>query len=114
MAKAGVELHSGLWAGHYEQYAERHAQRMTLEFADGVMRGDGVDGIGAFRIDGEYRVDRDRVRMGWIKTYEGAHSVLYLGELEGRQIVGRWELPDTSGGFALLPSRGEQVGGDVL
>lgn len=114
MASTRGELHSGRWAGHYEQYGERHAQQMTLEFADGLIRGEGGDGIGAFRIDGEYRVDREHVRMVWIKTYEGAHSVRYSGELEGQQIVGRWELPNASGDFALLPSPVKYVGGEVL
>lgn len=38
--------------------------------------------VGSFRIEGEYRVDESGVRIGWIKTYEGAHSILYLGVLQ--------------------------------
>jgi hypothetical protein len=102
-----AELQSGIWAGHYVQFWIKHAQQMTLEFADGLVRGDGADGIGAFAIDGEYRVDGAEVRLGWIKTYEGAHSVLYLGKLEAGNIVGRWSLSSMgSGAFSLSPTAG--------
>jgi len=99
-----LELPSGLWAGHYVQLWMKHSQQMTLEFADGLIRGDGADGLGAFAIDGEYRADEGEVRMGWIKTYQGAHSVLYLGKLEGGQIVGKWRFSIYSGTFALGPA----------
>ncbi|HEU4339586.1 MAG TPA: hypothetical protein VFS19_05920 [Planctomycetota bacterium] len=98
-----VELSSGLWDGYYEQYGGRHGQTMTLEFADGLMRGDGIDSIGAFTIEGEYRVDAGDVRVGWIKTYEGRHSVLYLGHLDNGRIVGRWEIQGWGDKFALKP-----------
>lgn len=99
-----IELPSGQWIGHYVQLWIKHSQQMTLEFADGLMRGDGVDGLGAFAIEGEYRVEGGEVRMGWIKTYEGAHSVLYLGKLDAGRIVGRWSLSLGSGAFELSPA----------
>jgi hypothetical protein len=99
-----MELPSGLWAGHYVQYWMKHAQQMTLEFADGLVRGDGADPIGPFTIEGEYRVDAAEIRVGWIKTYPGAHSVLYLGKLEAGQLVGKWKLSIGSGTFALSPA----------
>jgi hypothetical protein len=74
---------------------------MTIELADGLVRGDGVDGLGTFTLDGEYRVDGGAVRMGWIKTYDGAHSVLYLGTIERGVIVGTWNVRGYRGGFAL-------------
>src|SRR6516162_7397860 len=104
MSLSRIELPSGLWAGHYVQMLIRHTQQMTLEFADGLIRGDGADGIGPFTIDGEYRVETDEVRMGWIKTYKGAHSVLYLGKLEDGRIIGKWKLSFMSGSFALSPA----------
>ena len=104
-----AELPSGLWTGHYVQLWMKHPQQMTLEFADGLMRGDGVDGLGAFAIEGEYRVDGGEVRLGWIKTYEGAHSVLYLGKLEAGRIVGRWSLTLGSGAFALSPATAREA-----
>ena len=105
MTATRIELPSGLWAGHYVQFFVKHAQKMTLEFADGLIRGDGVDGIGAFTIEGEYRVARGEARLGWIKTYEQAHSVLYLGTLQGDSIVGHWKLAAFgSGAFSLSPA----------
>lgn len=96
-----VELISGAWAGHYVQLEREFPQRMTLEFADGLVRGDGVDGIGTFTLDGEYRVDGPHVRLGWVKTYDRAHSVLYLGELRGGAITGTWEVAGARGSFRL-------------
>ena len=105
MSAPGVELVSGVWAGHYEQFGKQYPQKMTLEFADGLVRGDGVDGIGTFTLDGEYRVDAGAVRLGWIKTYDGAHSVLYLGAIERGAIVGHYDVEGFKGGFALTPAR---------
>ncbi len=96
-----MELVSGLWVGYYAQGSGRYPQELTLEFADGLMRGDGRDGIGTFTVDGEYRVEDGEVRVGWIKTYDGAHSVLYLGTLENDQITGSWDLGGTKGRFGL-------------
>lgn len=96
-----AELQSGLWSGHYEHFGRSYPQRMTLEFADGLIRGDGVDGLGTFTIEGEYRIEDGEVRLGWMKTYDGAHTVLYLGRLEQGVVRGRWTLPGDSGGFAL-------------
>lgn len=93
-----VQLPSGVWRGHYEQLRRHYAQEMTLEFADGVVRGDGRDGLGPFTAEGEYRVDEGEVRVGWVKTYDGAHSVLYLGALRDGALVGRWEIPPWDGG----------------
>lgn len=104
MLPSRIELPSGLWAGHYIQMLMKHPQQMTLEFADGLIRGDGADSVGPFAIEGEYRVDAGEVRMGWIKTYNGAHSVLYLGKLEDDRIVGKWKLSFMSGSFALSPA----------
>jgi hypothetical protein len=104
MSALRIDLPSGLWAGYYVQFWLKHSQQMTLEFADGLIRGDGADGLGAFTIDGEYRADEGEVRLGWIKTYQGAHSVLYLGKLEDGQIAGKWRLSIGSGAFALVPA----------
>ena|SRR5688572_32863787 len=102
-------LPSGLWEGHYVQWGARHPQKMTLEFADGLMQGDGIDGIGSFVIEGEYRVDEEEVRAGWIKTYVGRHSVLYLGTVRKGRLVGQWELGGFEGDFALHPVRSEPL-----
>lgn len=98
-------LVSGLWKGHYEQSRRHYPQEVTLEFADGIVRGDGHDGLGAFTVEGEYRAAEGELRLGWVKTYEGAHSVLYLGRLDGDAIVGAWNIPPwDEGGFELRPA----------
>ncbi|MBT9583677.1 hypothetical protein IV102_10010 [bacterium] len=99
-----IQLPSGVWSGHYEQACSKYAQQATLEFADGLIRGDGADDIGLFSIEGEYRIDKGEVRMGWIKTYQGAHSVLYLGKLKGSNITGKWDISGWGGNFALAPA----------
>lgn len=74
-----------------------------MEFADGMLRGDGVDRIGTFRIEGQYRHDGGIARVGWIKTYDGGHSVLYMGTFDGRWILGRWDVTAASDNFGFAP-----------
>ncbi len=75
-----------------------------MEFADGMLRGEGRDDLGPFRIEGQYRVEGTAVRVGWIKTYDGRHSVLYLGALDGGWIRGAWRLQGDEGdNFAFAP-----------
>lgn len=81
-----------------------------MEFADGLVRGHGEDGIGSFRIEGTYRCEAGDLRIGWIKTYDGGHSVLYLGQRRGDWIEGGWLLRRESrrrmdGGFGFAPER---------
>lgn len=102
-------LSSGLWRGYYEQFGERHAQEMVLDFADGLVRGDGKDGLGRFTLEGEYRVDDEAIRLGWIKTYDGAHSVLYLGTFGPAGIEGDWRIGRTRGGFGLQLDRSRET-----
>ncbi|MFT3700082.1 MAG: hypothetical protein QM831_43455 [Kofleriaceae bacterium] len=95
-------LQSGLWSGHYKQGGSKHPQKMVLEFADGLVRGDGKDDLGSFTLEGEYRVDGDEIRIGWIKTYDGAHSVLYTGTFDEHGVVsGKWKIGSFGDSFAL-------------
>jgi hypothetical protein len=103
------ELSSGLWNGYYEQGGRQYPQQSRLEFADGIIRGDGRDDIGIFYIDGEYRFSQQGVRLGWIKTYDGAHSVLYVGQLRDIEIVGSWKLSGLTGRFAISPARDDSM-----
>ena len=96
-----VTMPSGSWKGFYEQRGKHFPQELVLEFADGIVRGDGNDVLGAFAVDGEYRIEGGEVRIGWVKTYDGAHSVLYLGVLEDGCVRGEWRIGWTSGGFEL-------------
>lgn len=98
-------LVSGEWDGHYEQQGELAPQRMTLEFADGVVRGDGVDQVGTFSLEGGYGEVEGELRVGWIKTYDRGHSVLYRGRFTARGIEGTWRIEASwQGGFALAPT----------
>ncbi|MEM6926739.1 MAG: hypothetical protein AAF602_07435 [Myxococcota bacterium] len=87
---ADAVLRSGRWSGYYAHYGGKYPQQMTVELADGVLRGGGHDQVGRFVVEGEYRAHGDRVQVGWIKTYDGAHSILYLGELVDGEIRGHW------------------------
>jgi len=102
-------LKSGLWSGFYEQFGTRHAQEMVLDFADGLVRGDGKDGLGRFTLEGEYRVANEEIRLGWIKTYDGAHSVLYLGTFGAAGIEGQWRIGRARGGFGLQLDRSRET-----
>lgn len=105
MRAHATPLVSGLWKGFYEQSRRHYDQEMTLEFADGIVRGDGRDDLGTFTIEGDYRAADGEVRLGWIKTYDGAHSVLYLGRFDGLAIGGEWSIPPWGrGGFELSPA----------
>ena len=108
MTSAGASttpLISGEWAGHYELQGALAPQRMTLEFADGVLRGDGVDEVGTFALEGGYGTVRGELRVGWIKTYDRGHSVLYRGNVNAAgALVGTWRIEETwQGGFAVEP-----------
>ena len=96
-----VTLKSGVWDGYYVQRRKRHRQQMRLEFADGLMRGSGQDSIGPFTIDGEFRIADGETRLGWIKTYDQGHSVLYVGTLEDSVIQGTWDIHASGDRFAL-------------
>jgi len=102
---APLRFSSGPWLGYYEQAGRRYPQQQSMEFADGRLRGDGEDDIAPFRIEGTFHRDGDTLRIGWIKTYNGGHSVLYLGVGDGEWIRGQWELPGGYGdAFAFAPA----------
>lgn len=99
-------LPSGRWNGWYAQGWERFPQSQDLLFADGIVRGTGTDDLGAFTVEGEYALDAsDQGRVGWVKTYRGSHSVLYLGTWDGRELSGRWEIRGTGDAFGFLPPK---------
>jgi hypothetical protein len=99
-------LYSGKWRGFYEQHGTAFPQQQRMEFADGIVRGEGADGIGTFLIEGEYRaVGPHELRIGWIKTYTDAHSVLYQGVFDGIRIRGKWEIGPLGGSFEFVPEQ---------
>jgi hypothetical protein len=99
-------LYSGSWRGYYRQLGVKFSQHQRMEFADGIVRGEGADGIGTFVIEGEYRVNGPQeLRIGWIKTYTNAHSVLYLGNYDGVRIQGTWKIGNWGDNFEFFPER---------
>ncbi len=97
---------SGRWTGYYMQAGIRFRQDLDLDFTDGVMRGGGIDSVGAFTVAGNYCVESHEVT--WVKSYTGGHDVDYRGFREGRGIWGTWRLDRYRGGFHIWP-RGEQA-----
>jgi len=91
---------SGPWTGFFLQRpsSHRHWMELRLSFRAGSLRGDGLDMVGPFVVDGHYDV-RDG-RCWWTKRYIGQHDVSYRGYNEGRGIWGMWEIqPDDHGAF---------------
>jgi hypothetical protein len=74
---------------------------LILEFRDGIVTGEGSDGIGRFGIDGSYT--ESTMECSWIKTYIGKHSVSYTGYREGKGIWGTWSILQSRGGFQIWP-----------
>ena len=63
---------------------------LKLTFAEGVIKGEGLDWVGQFLINGRY--DLQDGRCHWTKSYVGQHQVFYTGFNEGRGIWGTWEI----------------------
>ncbi len=95
---------SGRWRGFWESplWGRRWMEPLTLQFAAGRVRGEGVDCIGPFTFAGTYS-DDGVVQM--TKQYIGRHWVRYEGRVEGEgAIVGRWFIPPvSSGAFGFSP-----------
>jgi hypothetical protein len=72
---------------------------LVLEFMQGIISGEGHDGIGGFVIAGNYSVENQE--CAWQKTYVGRHMVAYKGFGEDKGIWGTWTLPGAKGGFQI-------------
>jgi hypothetical protein len=94
---------SGPWLGFftYSGRPDRHRMNLGLTFANGTIRGEGTDDIGAFIIHGRY--DANAKESHWNKAYIGRHDVYYRGFREGKGIWGTWELDSLRGGFKIWP-----------
>jgi hypothetical protein len=99
---------SGAWRGYWEQttWGRQPMHNLVLRFADGTIRGDGVDIIGRFVFQGQYD---DSGNVALVKHYAGQHSVRYQGHYDGEgTIYGTWSILSLwSGPFALSPERFE-------
>jgi len=74
---------------------------LVLEFKNGIITGEGADGIGLFVISGNYSASNGE--CAWIKQYVGRHAVDYKGFREGKGIWGNWTIHWTRGGFQIWP-----------
>jgi hypothetical protein len=95
---------SGQWTGYYLHGHEgpKHRMRLSLAFTrDGKIRGEGVDDIAPFLIDGSF--DGSTREVKWAKAYVGMHTVEYSGIHSERAICGNWTLMGLIGGFWIWP-----------
>lgn len=102
------EYPSGPWTGYWVAAGCRFRQDLVLRFSDRVMRGEGIDTIGRFVVEGSYDPESREVR--WRKAYVGHHAVEYCGYREGRGIWGTWDCTGRKGGFHIWPR--EDLQGD--
>jgi hypothetical protein len=100
---AELNFPSGPWVGFYtyRHRSERFMMDLVLEFRNGVISGDGADGIGFFGIHGQYSAQGGE--CSWTKTYYGSHSVEYVGFREQKGIWGTWTVGADKGGFHIWP-----------
>ena len=106
---------SGEWTGFFLQRPSiaGHWMEIRLTFRGGVLRGEGLDLVGAFRMDGHYDIADGR--CWWIKRYVGKHDVSYSGYNEGKGIWGVWEIPPGAhGGFHIWPAGMDDPTGAAL
>jgi len=94
---------SGQWIGFYTypNRSQKYLMDLILEFRDGIVSGDGADGIGCFGIDVRYYAKE--AECSWIKTYFGRHSVEYTGFREKKGIWGTWTIGPSKSGFHIWP-----------
>ncbi len=111
---------SGEWVGYYTYHDKptKCPMHLTLNFAQGNIRGAGIDNPGHFVIEGSY--DDINFRARWAKRYIGKHSVEYEGTCRDGEIIGSWHLTQsirgpgvsTHGEFRIWALPGEQYGDD--
>jgi hypothetical protein len=108
---------SGKWTGFWLQrfFIGRQYMSLNLTFANGVVKGEGVDRVGAFIIIGRYDLKTGNCKL--TKSYVGAHSLTYEGrnENDGQWIWGLWRrLTLDHGGFHLWPEGEDDPTGPSL
>jgi hypothetical protein len=93
----------GQWFGFYTYagHARRFLMDLVLEFKNGIISGEGADGVGLFVISGSYSTSSGE--CSWIKQYVGCHAVNYRGFREAKGIWGTWHIGVGKGGFNIWP-----------
>jgi hypothetical protein len=95
---------SGPWVGFYTYPSrqKKYLMDLNLEFTNGVITGNGADGLATFRITGKY--SEATGECTWHKVYgPPREDVFYRGFREGKGIWGSWDLPKLTGGFHIWP-----------
>jgi hypothetical protein len=88
------------WSGWYQQGASRHPVRFDQFNVDptGRINGQGQDEVGSFSIAG---CIYPNACFEFNKTYMGAHTVAYKGNLQSGRLTGRWSLNGMSDEFEI-------------
>lgn len=81
---------SGIWVGYWMQGYIKGRMRLTLEFINGAITGEGSDPVGTFKMKGIYSLRHNMVSMS--KRYYGAHSVGYVGGAADGGLNGTWQI----------------------
>ncbi|HXA14513.1 MAG TPA: hypothetical protein VNW23_05245 [Opitutaceae bacterium] len=94
---------SGQWVGFYTYTGRpsRFLMDLLLEFKNGVMSGEGADGIGSFSVSGIYSAENNE--CSWRKQYVVRHSLIYRGFREKKGVWGTWAISTITGGFHIWP-----------
>ena len=79
------------WLGFFlEDHRGKGWMNIRLQFEDGVMRGEGVDYVGTWHLDGVYSLDDQT--CSWSKQYLQQHEVQYDGRITETGILGHWNI----------------------
>lgn len=83
------------WRGQFYQFGNGNEMRLDhLYVGNSGVRGDGADGVGQFELRGW----KSGSTVCFAKHYQGAHTVFYQGELDGRRLRGCWTIPGNCDG----------------
>merc|ERR1711904_36701 len=90
------------WQGGFFQGGFYSMDLDNMYVGESGVRGGGSDSVGSFDINGW----RNGNTVCFAKQYHGAHTVYYQGDLNGRDLWGRWEIPgNCEGRFRLQCNR---------
>jgi hypothetical protein len=111
MKESSTETHhlfpSGEWEGFYTyRYgpsASRHPMSFFLNFSKHIVTGSGADSVGTFSWNGRY--DTAQLTCKMTKSYHGAHTVDYDGNVDENGIWGTWDIRGFKGGFHIWPKK---------
>lgn len=91
------------WRGGFFQGGDHNEMVIDeMYIGSGGVKGRGRDAVGAFYCQGYTNGDQ----VSFAKTYVGAHTVFYNGQWQGKNVVGRWQIPgNCDGTFRLQAMR---------